>query len=221
MRIGCFHAHYSNIELIEQALNAYDVELIHYVDPGLDRIKKDTDFHAQVAEKKVQDTLTWIAQCHADAILITCTYFAAVLQGEQHALTIPVVTIDDPLFQDVCRMDRPVIMVFTNPSTVQGTLHRLALYSQRAGTELQVEHRLLDHTFELIMQGRQAEYKALVAEGLTQIATERLDAVIVAAQLSMAAAAWQVEQTLGVRIGNPLAALASHMEQVLLLQRKL
>jgi hypothetical protein len=34
-RIGCLHAHYSNIEYIEEAFSAYEVEFIHFVDPGL------------------------------------------------------------------------------------------------------------------------------------------------------------------------------------------
>lgn len=33
--IGCFHAHYSNIALVEETLAPYEVELVHYVDPGL------------------------------------------------------------------------------------------------------------------------------------------------------------------------------------------
>jgi hypothetical protein len=51
-RIGCFHAHYSNIEHVEKALSDYEVELIHFVDPGLDRIKKDTEFTMDIAKKK-------------------------------------------------------------------------------------------------------------------------------------------------------------------------
>ena len=34
-RLGCLHAHYSNIEYIENAFAPYNIELIHFVDPGL------------------------------------------------------------------------------------------------------------------------------------------------------------------------------------------
>jgi hypothetical protein len=40
----CFHAYSSNIEHIEKALVPYDVELVHFVDPSLDRIKTGTIF---------------------------------------------------------------------------------------------------------------------------------------------------------------------------------
>jgi hypothetical protein len=51
-RLGCFHAHHSNIEHIEKALKPYNIELIHFVDPGLDRIKMDSNFTEEVAQKK-------------------------------------------------------------------------------------------------------------------------------------------------------------------------
>ena len=83
-RIGCFHAHHSNIEHIEQALSGLEVELIHFVDPGLDRIKKDAGFGVDIAQKKVLETLEWIANCHVDAILMTCTFFTAIYDEEVH-----------------------------------------------------------------------------------------------------------------------------------------
>ncbi len=53
-RLGCFHAHHSNIEHIEKALKPYNFELIHFVDPGLDRIKMDSNFTEEVAQKKLK-----------------------------------------------------------------------------------------------------------------------------------------------------------------------
>jgi glutamate racemase len=219
-KIGCFHAHYSNIEPIEQALGAYEVELAHFVDPGLDRIRKDADFTPAVAEKKVLEMLNWISSCHVDAILITCTFFTAVLQDELHRFPIPVIKIDDPLFHDACTMNAPLIFVFTNPGTVNGTLQRLTDYSVQSGKEIQVAHSVLEHTFELIMQGKKEEYNEAVSKGLSRIAVDNPQAIVAAAQLSMAAAALQAEAATGRRIINPLVSLASHTEQVLLLQRK-
>ncbi|MDF2815344.1 MAG: hypothetical protein K0Q81_1544, partial [Paenibacillus sp.] len=101
--IGCFHAHYSNIEHIEKALAAYEVELVHFVDPGLDRMKKDADFNNDTAEQKVIETMDWISKCHVDAILITCTFFTAVLQEELlNRYSIPIIKLEEPLFHDIC-----------------------------------------------------------------------------------------------------------------------
>ncbi|MFK7694277.1 aspartate/glutamate racemase family protein [Paenibacillus sp. HJGM_3] len=224
--IACYHAHHANIEAIEQALMEYEVELVHYVDPGLDRIKRDADFRTAEAERKVVETLNWMTRCHADALLITCTYFAAMLKEEERvpandALpSIPVIAIDEPLFAEAARENRSLVFVFTNPSTVEGTMKRLSSYAKQAGSEVQAEHDMLDGTFELFMRGRTEEYHTAVADGLSRLVRQRPNAAIYAAQLSMATAARRVERTTGVRIGNPLDALMSRLEQAVQLERR-
>jgi hypothetical protein len=218
-RIGCYHAHYSNIEHIEKALAGYEVELVHFVDPGLDRIKMDADFNNEIVETKVKETLNWISGCHVDAILITCTFFTAVYRENLHPLPIPVIKIDDPLFQDICRSAEPVLFMFTNPNTVKGTMEQFQQYCQAADHRVLAEARVLENTFSLIMQGKKEEYTALVASGLRQAAEEYPDVRIVAAQLSMAPAARQAEQETGITIGNHLNALTDYMIHKLSLQR--
>lgn len=41
-RVGCLHAHHSNIAYVERAFASYEVELIHFVDPGLMRRSRQT-----------------------------------------------------------------------------------------------------------------------------------------------------------------------------------
>ncbi|MFC3749929.1 hypothetical protein [Paenibacillus sp. GCM10012306] len=219
-RIGCYHAHYSNIEHIENALSGYEVELVHFVDPGLDRIKMDADFNNETVETKVRETLHWISGCHVDAILITCTFFTAVYRENLHPLPIPVIKIDDPLFQDICRSAEPVLFIFTNPNTVKGTMEQFQHYCQAARHTVLAEARMLEHTFSLIMQGKKDEYTALVSSGLKQAAQENPGVRIVAAQLSMAPAARKVEQETGIPIGNHLNALTGYMIDKLSLGKK-
>lgn len=33
-KLGCLHAHYSNIEYIEKAFSPFDMDYIHFVDPA-------------------------------------------------------------------------------------------------------------------------------------------------------------------------------------------
>jgi glutamate racemase len=218
--IGCFHAHHTNIEHIEQALESFEVELIHFVDPGLDRRKNDAVFSREKAEKKVAETLEWIAGCRADAILVTCTFFTSVYRAELHRLPIPVVAIDDPLFREVCRAEEPQILVFTNPNTVQGTMDRMYGYAAQADKNIRAETRLLNDTFELIMQGKKEAYLAAVTDGLCRIAADNPGKTVVAAQLSMAPAARQAELTMNRTIGNPLVSLAGYMEELLGIQKR-
>jgi hypothetical protein len=218
-RIACFHAHHSNIQHIEKALKPYWVELIHFVDPGLDRIKTDADFTDEIAQRKIHQTLEWISKCHVDAILITCTFFTAVMPQEGiPGLTIPIVKIDEPLFQEICQIDQPQILVFTNPNTVHGTMDQLHRFAKYLDKSIHVEPILLPNTFELIMQGKQGEYIEQVAKGLTQIGVQHPDTNIFAAQLSMVPAAAQIQQQNGTRIGHPLDSLSRCLEHTLHLQ---
>ncbi|MGE6577613.1 hypothetical protein [Paenibacillus xylanexedens] len=225
--IGCFHAHYSNIALIEETLAPYEVELVHYVDPGLDRLKHDVDFSEVVIHEKVAQTLQWIAECHADAILVTCTLFATVLEQEATQVPVPVIGIDDPLLQEMRRVPGDYIIAFTNPATVEGTMARVnqALQHEDENGQLhvaktsQTEAVCIPGTFELIMRGDQQGYLEAVREGLQQIAEQHPGKTVVAAQLSMAPAAAQVTIDRGIPIHSPLALLATYLEKNLGLAR--
>ncbi|MEY9976905.1 hypothetical protein [Lysinibacillus sp. RC79] len=65
-KLGCLHAHHSNIEYIEQAFqNIENVELVHFVDPGLiQQVSKGADGLAF----KVKEQLKWMESCNMDAI---------------------------------------------------------------------------------------------------------------------------------------------------------
>lgn len=219
-RIGCFHAHYSNIEQIDKALSDYDVECVHFVDPGLDRIKNDPDFTREQAERKVLDTLNWIAQSHVDAILVSCTFYAAMIRDDIHRFPVPVVKIDDPLFHDLLNGDQPLVLVFTNPNTVEGTLGRLRRFFEDHGAALHAEARILPGTFELLMKGKKERYVEQVASGIIGIAREQPDKTIVAAQLSMVPAAQKAEEATGAAIGNAAASLAEYLCRLLSLETK-
>ena len=219
-RIGCFHAHYSNIEQIDNALSDYDVECIHFVDPGLDRVKNDPDFTREQAERKVLDTLNWIAHSHVDAILVTCTFYAAMIRDEIHRFPVPVVKIDEPLFQDLLKEGGPVILVFTNPNTVEGSLARLRRYYEVHGADLDAETRTLPGTFELIMQGRKEQYVEQVTSGLIGIAREQPGKTLVAAQLSMVPAARKAAEATGTAIGNAAVSLTEYLRSLLSLEPK-
>lgn len=214
-RIGCFHAHYSNIEHIENALSKLDVELIHFVDPGLDRMKMDADFTTELALNKVLETLDWIAKCHVDAILITCTFFTAIYNKDVHRFPITIIRIDDPLFEDICQMNQPAIIAFTNPNTVQGTMNQLAAYAKRKGKALEAAPALLENTFDLIMQGKKNEYIQAVSQGLIRLIEENPAKRVIAAQLSMVPAAQAAEKQTNSSVGNQLVSLATYLKEIL------
>ena len=205
-RLGCLHAHYSNIDYIEKALFPYDIECIHFVDPGLMyRVTSDENFHPADAEKKVKEQIEWIAQCNVDAILLTCTNYIAILQEEQLSVSVPIIKIDEPYFESICQVKEPQVILFTNPVTVKGTIERLHQYAHNHQISLDFEVMVIDNTFNLFMKGLKEEYDQAITEFLDQI-VKKEKRLISVAQLSMVDAARKVEDR---SIINPLDTLIS------------
>jgi hypothetical protein len=211
-KIGCLHAHYSNIDYIESAFSPYDLELSHYVDPGLIYVLQ-TD-QVSVAEKRVKDQIEWMTQSGVDAILITCTNYIALLN--QLEVNIPIIKIDEPYFEALCKTPHPQTILFTNPDTVSGTMARLQQYTKNHQVSLDIEVKVIENSFELIMSGKQEEYQNVVCHYIKQLDSNRSLSV---AQLSMVAAAQKVEHETSKTIINPLNMLVSSMVSQLNLQK--
>ena len=218
-RLGCLHAHYSNIKYIENALSTYDIELIHFVDPALMyRITSDENFKEVDAQNKVNEQIEWIAQCNVDAILITCTNYIAILQEEQLSLSGPIIKIDEPYFDSICNIQQPQTILFTNPATVKGTMERLNQYAYNHQKSLDIEVIVINNTFELIMQGLKQEYNQEISKFLNRIIKE--DKIISVAQLSMVDASKEVEYRTSKPIINPLDTLISSVVSQLKIGKK-
>jgi hypothetical protein len=202
-KIGCLHAHYSNIDYIESAFSPYDLELSHYVDPGLIYVLQNNQ---SAAEQRVKDQIQWMAQSGVDAILITCTNYIALLNN--HEVTIPIIKIDEPYFDALCKTQQPQTILFTNPDTVPGTMARLNHYAKSHQKPLDIEVMIIENSFDLIMSGKQEEYHNVVCQYIKQLDSNRSLSV---AQLSMVAAAQQVEHETSKTIINPLNTLVSSM----------
>lgn len=208
-KIACLHAHNSNISYIETALSPYDIELVHFVDPGLmHRVMNDKSFTLGDGEKKVKDQVDWIAQSGVEAILITCTNYIALLKEERLTVNVPIIKIDEPFFQGICQLEQKQTILFTNPDTVSGTMSRLHHYAQSQHKMLDIEVKVIENTFELIMSGKNEEYNKAVRDYIKQLDTTQDLSV---AQLSMVAAAQQVEAEIAITITNPLNTLVSTM----------
>jgi hypothetical protein len=214
-RIGCLHAHYSNIDYIETALSAYDVELSHFVDPGLMvRVMTDPDFAESDAQRKVKEQVEWVVKSGVDAVLITCTNYIALL-GEL-STNVPIIKMDEPYFEALCQTDQPQTILFTNPDTVQGTMNRLQQYAKSKQKMLDIEVQVIENTFALIMSGKKDEYQNEVYNFLKKYQQR----VVSVAQLSMVSAAQQVEQETSQTIINPLNTLVTSLVKQLNLNGK-
>ncbi len=219
-RLGCLHAHYSNIEYIENALSPFNIELIHFVDPALMyKVTSDGNFQESDAQNKVKEQIEWIAQCNVDAILITCTNYIAILQENQLSISVPIIKIDEPFFDYICNIQQPQTILFTNPATVEGTVERLKHYADNHQKSIDLEVIVINNTFELLMQGLKEDYNQEISKFLNQIIKDEKK-VISVAQLSMVDASQQVEYKTSRTIINPLNTLVSSILNQLELEKK-
>lgn len=219
-RLGCLHAHYSNIEYIENALSTFNIELIHFVDPVLMyRVTSDGNFRESDVQNKVKEQIEWIAQCNVDAILITCTNYIAFLQEDQLSISVPIIKIDEPFFDYICNIQQPQTILFTNSATVEGTVERLKHYADNHKKSIDLEIIVINNTFELLMLGLKEEYNQEISKFLNQIIKDEKK-VISVAQLSMVDASHQVEHKTSKTIINPLNTLVSSIFNQLKLEKK-
>ncbi|KPN95896.1 hypothetical protein [Lysinibacillus sp. ZYM-1] len=210
-KLGCLHAHHSNIEYIEQVFqNTEDIEMIHFVDPGLiHQVSKGVT----ALTCKIREQIKWMASCDLDAILITCTNYIALLDNDAALVSsIPIIKIDEPYFEIICSEQQPQIILFTNPATVEGTMTRLHQYANKQGKSINVTAKVIEHTFDLIMQGKKKAYNDAILQTLHHLANEQKP--ISVAQLSMVGAAQQFEERTAIPIIHPLKALVAVIEKL-------
>ena len=215
-KIGCLHAHYSNIDYIEQALTAYDVEFVHFVDPGLMfRYTSDENFTEADAHQHVKEQIEWMSKCDVDAILLTCTNYIALLREEELSLSIPIIKIDEPYFAYLCQQPEPQLVLFTNPATVEGTIQRLDEYAKQQQKVIEYNVVVIENTFDLMMKGLQRDYNKAISNYLEEVIQDK-EKTISVAQLSMVRAAEQVSSS----IIHPLQTLVLALVEQLSLKKK-
>ncbi|MEY9976906.1 hypothetical protein [Lysinibacillus sp. RC79] len=135
-----------------------------------------------------------------------CTNYIALLEEEQLKLSLPIIKIDEPFFEIICEEKQPQTILFTNSETVEGTLKRLQQYAEQHEKTLDVVAKVIDNTFELIMQGKKEAYNSAIRQTLHHLAEEQRH--ISVAQLSMVEAARQFEKESTLTITHPLKSLA-------------
>ncbi|MEK4701560.1 hypothetical protein MKX47_18815 [Solibacillus sp. FSL R7-0668] len=211
--LACLHAHHSNIAYIENALSLYDIELLHFVDPALmQQVTTNSAFTIDDAKHKVKEQLEWIASCHVDAILITCTNYIVILQ--EHTVSLPILKIDEPYFECICNIQSPQVLLFTNPATVSGTLSRLHQYAHEHQKNIDIEVKVIENTFDLITKGHKSQYDKTIYDYINTMIKE--EKVISVALLSMVDASKKVD----AEIINPLDPLIKTIVDELDLKEK-
>ncbi|MGG1659284.1 hypothetical protein [Brevibacillus sp. NRS-1366] len=221
-QIACLHGHFSNISLITDAFAFVETELVHYVDPGLLlQTEGKNTMTAEQSHGKLLDQLTWMQANHPDAIVITCTQYAACITDEDEAASpSPIFTIDRPFFHEIAYRVEPQILLFSNPATVTPTMDRLRSHALAWGVDPKIEVHVMEGAFALLMENKQEAYREAVYNELVRLSEVNSDMPVSVAQLSMAPVANQFTQKTGIPVSHPLLHLVSELIQKLHLEKK-
>jgi hypothetical protein len=214
-RLGCLHAHYSNIGYIENIIPHDNLEAIHFVEPGLlRRIGSDAAFSMEDAAAQVRKQLDWMTACGVDALLITCTNYIAAMPDEPLNGDLPIIKIDEPFFAYVLQQPPRHLLLFSNPDTVAGTMQRLQDYATLLGVQPEIEVEIIPNSFNLFLTGQTEAYNRAVAERLRELVRLNRFTSLSVGQLSMVDAAQRVAGETGHAIGNPLQPLRAHLDAI-------
>ena len=211
------HVHHSNINYIDKVFSPYEVEIIHFVDPGLmNRLKADPSFQREEAGKKIAEQIEWMEGSQVDAILLTCTNYIAMLQEELLTSDLPIFKIDEPFFETISEISEPQTIFFSNPGTVEGTMDRLHQYAIKKEKKLNINVKVIEDTFELMMKGQTEQYNEKIAEYIKSYTKDATGETLSVGQLSMYDAAKQT----GLEILNPLDSLVKPIVRELDLKKR-
>ncbi len=132
----------------------------------------------------------YCALAGASAILFSCSAFGAAIEPVKRQQSIPVLTPNEALFEEVLERGGKVALVVTFKPSVDALLTELAAMAAADGKTVDVQAILIDDAFDALLAGNQAEHDRLIVQAASKI---RGYDVIVFGQFSMSSAAAAVQ----------------------------
>ncbi|MEO7652151.1 MAG: aspartate/glutamate racemase family protein [Bryobacteraceae bacterium] len=178
---------------------APEFELTNQLDDGILRFFAAGDYAS--AEGRLTSMIEAARRVyHAEAAMITCSSVPrSMVRSLQVTAGIPLMKIDEPMAQRAISSGRRIGVAATFPPTIPTTSQMLRETAADAGVSIELVPHLVAGAFDALLNGRPAEHDALLLAGLDELASQRVD-VIVLAQVSMS----RILPVLGGRITVPV-----------------
>ena len=128
--IICLHAAVGNRDIIEAALQDGPFEIQHEVDTQLLTMIRE----GEPEERQLEYVATRINELIAREpafIFVTCTNYIVLLDQIDVSANVPILKIDELLFQAITQVHNPIKLLFSNEQTIAGTMTRLTDYVKR------------------------------------------------------------------------------------------
>lgn len=196
----CLHASESNIEIVEQSLFDTPFQVQHVVDTYLlSMIREERPFNEQqdYAFCKVMDLI----EQQPDFIFITCTNYIVLLDHIEIETNIPILKIDELLFEQLKEVQGPIKILFTNKQTIEGTMSRL---KQTISPQTDIEVIFIPEVFDWYLAGDKKRHDQKVLDALLKLDTPHH--ILAVAQLSMTRSAENYSQLSKKQVLSPVTA---------------
>lgn len=197
----CLHAAKSNAEIIDHLLHDMSFEIRHVVDTYLlEMIREQSCFNKQkdYAFHKIME----LVEQQPSFILITCTNYIVLLDQIELETSIPILKIDELLFEQLKEVQAPIKILFTNKQTIEGTMARL---KQAIPSELDIEVIFISKVFDWYLADDKLRHDQKVLSTLLDL--DASQNIIVVAQLSMANSADKYSKLSGYLVLSPVTAI--------------
>lgn len=205
----CLHAIEANVKVIDHAIHDMPFNIQHEVDTkllALIRTKQPIELQIDYIRQRFEQLL----KLEPAFIFVTCTNFIVLLDKTEIQTHVPILKIDEILFEQMKDLNAPMKLLFSNEETIGGTLERLRQYSKH---ELDIEVVHIPDVFEWYLAGDTLGHDQKVLSTLLELGT--FETVLVVPQLSMANIAEIYSKLSGNPVLSPLTALKSYMNQLL------
>lgn len=201
--IICLHAAEGNVDVVESALQDGPFDMQHEVDTKLLTMIRE----GEPVEKQLEYVAARMNELivrEPAFIFVTCTNYIVLLDQIELSASVPIVKIDELLFQTIEQEHKPIKLLFSNEQTIEGTMARLTDYVKRP---IDVEIILIPNIFDLYIADKKNEHDLELQRVLAELSDVEDGKMMVVAQLSMAPAAAEFSRTTGVVVLTPLTAI--------------
>lgn len=194
-----------------------DAEIIHFVDSDvLATVVREQGISAKSEERMTHLALAAEA-AGADIIFSACSSLGPTLDVVAKAVTIPVVKIDEAMAIRAATEGRRIGVLATVPTTLGPTSRLIEAKASQLGRPVEIEQRLCEGAFDILMAGDRAKHDAMVTEQAVDLA-KGVD-IIVLAQASMSRLAPSLGESTGLPVlSSPRIGVQYLAERVAALQ---
>jgi hypothetical protein len=127
----------------------------------------------------------YCVKASANAILFCCSAFGPATEEVRRQVSIPVLKPNEAMYEEIVARDRTVSLLATFQPSLPSMLAEIAMYAKGAGTQVNVEPKLVDGALQALLDLNPDEHNRLIAEA---VARQEACDVIALAQFSMAPA---------------------------------